>query len=60
VSVEGAEVVNEESYGATVICALELDKFCVGATVVAAVPSPTRTRIRRSTESGHPLPLLLA
>ena len=57
---EGDEVVKEEGDGATIICALELDKFCVGTTVVLTVPTRTRTRVRDTSKLLHPSAFLLA
>jgi hypothetical protein len=57
---ESVEVCVPEGDAAPVICALELDKFCVCATVVAPVPTRTRTRIPDAAKALHPLSLLLA
>lgn len=55
---EGVEVVVEERDGALVVSALELDQFGVGATVVAAVPTRTRTRVLDAAKALHSLLLL--
>jgi hypothetical protein len=57
--VEGDEVGVVERDGAAVVGALELDKLCVGTTVVATVPTRTRTWRPCTSKPLHSLRLLL-
>jgi hypothetical protein len=59
VVVESVEVCVTERDRASIIGALELDKFGVGATVVLTVPTRTRTWRWATSKSFHPSGLLL-
>lgn len=50
---EGDEVVVEERDAPTIVGALELDKFCARTTVVAAIPTRTRTRVLDAAKALH-------